>query len=280
MNWDKVEQSNSVSRQLRAMALTADRVAAETKRAAFLYGPPGVGKTNTIREALLLFKLRGYAPVECHPARYQDLLSAFAEAEGVRPVVLEEADVVWRSERMLNILKIALDPTRTIARRVYQGVNIAAPIYLTTNIDLSNFAGASRTLQTHGPALFRRVPPRGVSASLDDIWQFSVVLALRHGLIDNTEQEVWGVLRSQPRPLDLRVEALKWFSEQRENLVSVSPGSLKQVALAFDYEAGDHRQLELETLLVPANRRVRLVRDGIDWKAEIICASTKLKSAA
>lgn len=280
MDWKLIEKNNVVTRQLAAMTLRADEVAAGYRRAAFLYGPPGVGKSMTVSEALLHFKLRGHDPVECHPANYQQFLEAFAEADGVRPLVLEEADVVWRSERMMNILKIATDKARSLTQRVYQGINIAAPIYLTTNIDLSNLATAGSALKKHGPALFRRVSPRGVRASTRDLWEYSVVVALLHGLLDQAEEEIWGVMRKQPRSLELRARALKWFSEQRENLMSVSPGTLKEVALAFDYADPDHQQLELDALLVPAAQRSPLVRDGFDWVAEIVRASTALRSAA
>lgn len=280
MDWKLIENNNTVARQLRAMTLRADEVAAGHKRAAFLYGPPGVGKSMTVREALLHFKLRGHDPVECHPANYHELLAAFAEADGVRPVLLEEADVVWRSERMMNILKIATDKDRSLTQRFYQGVNIAAPIYLTTNVDLNNLTEASSAMKKHAPALFRRVSPRGVRASRYDLWEYSVIVALHYGLLAHSEQEVWGVMRKQPRPLELRACALKWFSEQRENLLSVSPGTLKEVALAFDYADPEHQQLELDALLVPSAQRSRLIRDGFDWKAEIIRASTKLKNAA
>ncbi|WP_066592578.1 hypothetical protein [Sphingomonas pruni] len=280
MDWKHIENTNTVARQLRAMTLRSDEVAAGHKRAAFLFGPPGVGKSMTVREALMHFKLRGHDPVECHPANYQELLLAFAEADGVRPVVLEEADVVWRSERMMNILKIATDKDRVLSQRVYQGVNIAAPIFLTTNIDLSNLADASSAFKKHGPALFRRVSPRGVQASTEELWEYSIVVALHYGLLDHAETEIWGVMRKQPRPLETRARALKWFSEQRENLLSVSPGTLKEVALAFDYADPDHQQLELDALLVPVAQRSRLVRDGFDWSAEIVRTSAKLRSAA
>lgn len=272
-SWEEIEATNRVARAMKGMENRANEVADGSRRAAFLYGPTGVGKTRTIEHAITLLRIQNLDPVECAPSNYKDMLAHFEEANGQRPIVFDEADVIWRSERMINILKIATDPRREPHQRVYGGVNIAAPIFATTNVDLSNPAGWSPALRIHGPALFRRVPPRGVPDDRSALFEFSVGLALYHGLLRSYWiEDGMRPRRQQERSAAKRAAAIQWFSEQRDNLLTVSPGTLESVASAFDYDDPIDREQDLEPLLKPAKKRVAPRTDATDWQ-KVIFAS-------
>jgi hypothetical protein len=253
-----------------AMALRANEVAAGYKRAAYLHGPSGVGKTHTMTDALMLIKMRGTDPIECHPGRYQDMLKGFQAAyEADTAIVFEEADVIWRSEKMLNILKIATCPLRSPSQRLYDGIPVTAPIFVTTNVDLEDETLWFPRLKVHILAVLRRCTPRGVSNDRRSLAEYTQGLAVYHGLINHVETEIWGVRHTTTRPIADRAHALKWFTEQQNNLVSVSPASLKQVAAAFEYSDPFERGLELDALLVPDENRRGTVPDYEDWTSVI-----------
>lgn len=268
--WQQFAEESRITKQILAMQLHANEVASGTKRAVLLYGPSGVGKSHALRTALDQFAALGRSPVYSNPATYLSLLKSFKEAEGFRPIVMEEADVIWRSERMLNILKIATDPSLTIAQRQYEGVSVTAPVLVTTNVDLKNRRKWPRILKVHGQALFRRVRPYGVTASATEICEFSNALAIHKGLIDLKVMERWGNIHSQHRPLECRIAALEWFTLQHRNLDNVSPASLKVVAEAMDYTIQAAREGELEALLVPEEERQPTnATTDIDWERAI-----------
>ncbi|MBD8549027.1 ATP-binding protein [Sphingomonas sp. CFBP 8760] len=265
-SWDEIEKTNRVARALKSMEHRANEVADGLKRAAFLYGPTGVGKTRTVDHALTLLKIEGRNPIECQPSNYKEMLANFEEADGHRPVFFDEADVIWRSSRMLNILKIATDPRREPYQRVYGNVNIAAPIFVTTNVDLSDRSAWDKPLLTHGDALFRRVSPRGVPADRDALFEYSVGLALYQKLLETYfVEDGQKPRRSQSRPAARRSAAIKWFSENRDNLTTISPGTLEAVAAAFDYDDDIEREGDLEPLLKPVWKRSAPRTDATDW---------------
>lgn len=269
--WKQIERDNEVAVSLQMMELQCQQVGAGYQRAAYLFGPPGIGKNFVLDEALILFKMRGHERVDANPANYREMLAAFEEAAGERPIVFDECDVIWSSTRMMQIINIATDPKRGRSRRVYQDVDVSAPFFVLTNLDLRDSTKWSKNLQHYGPPVFRRIPPSGVSteASRRDLWEHSVGLALYHGLLDKARIEVWGVSREQPRALADRVQALKWFSEQRDNLSSVSPATLIAVAEAFD-ASGDACRLKLDALLVPPRKRRAPLHDTTNWRSLLL----------
>jgi len=269
--WEQIKRDNEVAISLQMMELQCQDVGAGFQRAAYLFGPPGIGKNWTLDETLILFKMRGHERVDANPANYREMLAAFDMAGGVRPIVFDECDVLWSSARMMQIINIATDPGRGKSRRVYQDVDVSAPFFVLTNLDLRDPTKWGKNLLHYGPPVFRRIPPSGVSlgASRKDLWEYSVGLALYEGLLDKARSEVWGVSREQPRPLADRVMALKWFSEQRDNLASVSPATLKAVAEAFD-ASGDACRLKLEALLVPKRHRKADLRDTTNWRGLLL----------
>lgn len=98
-DWQAVATENPVARNLARAALWAEQVCDGSRPVAYICGVAGVGKTHAIRQGLQIAKAHGHAPVYCNPTSYREMVDAYAEAGGKRPVVFEEADQVCAAVR-------------------------------------------------------------------------------------------------------------------------------------------------------------------------------------
>lgn len=207
-----------------AMALAQDTISAVVSGAlpaAFISGPPGVGKNVAVRAALDAANIRD--PVKSNPTNYLELLADISEAGRRKvPVWLDEADVIFRSDRMLNVIKVATGQRRD---RIYNGRSVDAAIIVTTNVPLAPVDGrwAEKALETHGPALFNRSSPVIIAGSRRDLGDYAVTLAARTRMIRN-DSDGDGISRA------LQSEAVDWFTANMDRLSVVAPRTLAMVA--------------------------------------------------
>ncbi|WP_159983715.1 MULTISPECIES: ATP-binding protein, partial [unclassified Novosphingobium] len=155
---------------------------------AWLSGPGGCGKTHAARGAIKAFEKRGLSPIFCNPSSYRDVLSTLKSAKvfsgnklvGKRLVVMEEADVIFRSDKCLNLLKIATDRA---GLGQYDGVDVRVPMMVTTNAPLDELAATDKRRGEHLRALFNRVPPMTISYDRRANYDYAVSLALTTDLL-------------------------------------------------------------------------------------------------
>ncbi len=179
---------------------------------------------------------------------------------------------MFRSERTLNILKLATDAAGARKMQVwvpsahkgedgyFNTVSLTSPLLFAMNGNISDVAAFSANLRPHLQALIDREKPVVIDAAKEAWWEYSVFLALRRGLLRKTED------RRHDISLKLQNTAIRWFSANAWNVVHPSPRTLKKIAGIFLADAKlqveqahryDNRALgdDLEEFLVEAFAR-------------------------
>jgi DNA polymerase III delta prime subunit len=213
-DWVKVPKTNAVALKMKLARETCETVARGGLPVAYLSGPPGIGKTQAVRDAV------GERHVRSNPTNYRDLLAAFAQADaqGV-PLWLDEADVIFRTDRMLNVLKVATGARR---ERVYNGQRLDVPLFVTTNqsLDAREIGGWwDKGLLPHATALFNRSHPVVITGDALELWEYSVYVAQTTRMLANDED-------GDGIPLGVRNDALDWFTYNVHRLDVVAPRTL------------------------------------------------------
>lgn len=125
-DWLSVAHDNDVAVKMRDVTMSIQNLIKGRERCVMIAGPSGVGKGHAVASGLACI------PLESNPTNYLSLLTVLGQAAGLGvPVLMQEADVIFRSERMLNVLKRALEDDP--AERRYDGRNIGAQVIVTTN---------------------------------------------------------------------------------------------------------------------------------------------------
>lgn len=220
-DWADVErdQANAVASAV-SLARSSTLAVAEGKlQVAYLSGPSGIGKSKAIDDAV---SAMGAKPIRGNPHNYRDVIEALRQSRGKRPVVFDEADVLFRSDRILNALKIATEGKAR--QRVYNGASVNAPIFVSTNDDLGDDKLWPRELRPHHQALFNRSAPICIpGGNRADLWEYSVHVAITTPLL-------WEAQNGDGVPVALRNAALEFFTVNLWRLKVVSPRTLKNIA--------------------------------------------------
>jgi hypothetical protein len=213
-------------------------------RAFYISGPPGVGKTHSIREQEDCWEKRGMSPLRFRPSNVHELLDHFENASGRRPLIMEEADVIFRSKPMFEILKQATDPEtpdtftrirKVRGRKVAVQLNLNVPIVVSTNMNLLSDVGWDKNLLNDRDALFNRSMPIVIPDDPHELWEWSVYLALTSHLTRDVSlrNPSGGRPIVQSNSLQVQAGALNWFSDNLPNLAVIAPRTLKHIAQAF-----------------------------------------------
>tara|TARA_R110002124_G_C8972546_1_gene515300 strand:- start:10995 stop:11993 length:999 start_codon:yes stop_codon:yes gene_type:complete len=246
-SWEKVPIENPIARRMNAAKFRlndlGDRGGIGT-RAAYLCGPPGVGKTYNIVQQEKYWKENGIDTIRFRPRNVHDLLDHFKMACGKSPLVMEEADVIFRSRPMFEILKQATDPetpdkfhrfekVKTTKVSVYISLNV--PIIVSTNMDLLKDDGWDKNLLPDRDALFERAMPISVPNDPFFLWEWSVYLALTSRLTEpvTIRNPNGGMPIKANNSLAVQAAAIDWFTDHVPSLISISPRILKKVAALF-----------------------------------------------
>lgn len=252
-------------------------------RALYLSGPPGVGKTHSIVEQETIWRARGMEPLRFRPQSARELLDYFAAAEGRRPLIMEEADIIFRSKPMFEILKQATDPlTPDILYRIEKidgekvpvAINLNVPIVVSTNMDLCGDTGWDKDLLADRDALFNRSRPVVLPSDPLALWEWSIYLALTSHLTKTiaVRNPAGGKPFEQANPLMVQAEAMDWFTDNLNSLAIISPRTLKQAAqfMGRAYR-GDMPPLilreELAGLLSRERKNPVSIPEKADWAA-------------
>lgn len=219
-DWLTVTKTNAVAKAMTLATDTCAAVIAGELDCAYLSGPPGVGKSHAVLEAV---KSAGLRSIPCNPGNYRDLLADIEQSRKRRqPLFLDEADVIFNSQRMFNVLKKA---TGTKRERVYDThiVDVPLGIFVCTNNDLENRSWMDKKLAVHCEAMFSRSTPVVIPSDRLELWEYAVMLAQTQGLISKDE-------RNDGVSIAIANDALDWFTRNVHRLASVSPRTLLKVA--------------------------------------------------
>ncbi|MBX7459842.1 hypothetical protein [Qipengyuania huizhouensis] len=280
--WRKVLLENPIARQIglvRFKLADVGQVGGVGLRALYICGPQGVGKTHSIVEQEAVWRSRKLRPIRCRPRNVHELVDQFKEAKGLGPLIMEEADIIFRSKPMFEILKQATDPKtpdifsrmeKTKEGKVRVDINLNVPIVVSTNMDLWDDTQWDKTLMNDRDALFERSAPIVLMRDPFMLWEWSVYLALASHLT----RDVCVRNPSGGRPLLLsnslivQSEAISWFTDNARALKSISPRTLKKVSEIFGRrQRGDMPDeiatIELQALLGEA--RAMPQPTNADW---------------
>ncbi len=154
---------------------------------------------------------------------------------------MEEADIIFRSKPMFEILKQATDPlTPDILYRIEKidgekvavPINLNVPIIVTTNMDLESDAGWDKDLLKDRAALFDRSQPVVIPDDPIALWEWSIYLALTSHLTRDfvIRNKAGGKPLAQANSLAVQAKALDWLTDNVNRLTVISPRTLKHVA--------------------------------------------------
>lgn len=284
--WIDVPLTNPIARRMEAAQFKLGDLGSRGGvglRAVYLCGPPGIGKTHQIIAQEQRWRSRGIDPIRVRPSNVNDLIEHFAQSGGKRPIVMEEADIIFRSKPMFEVLKQATDPLtpdftyRIVVidkEKVHEPVNLNVPIVVSTNIDLTNDQGWDKDLLPDRDALFNRSWPVVFPNDPFALWEWSVYLALKSYLTKEVKlrHPNGGAPIPQDNPLLVQAQAIEWFTENLNRLAVISPRTLKFIAQCMGRA---HRkdmpmsimQDELEALLLPKRADPVALPQMEDWAA-------------
>lgn len=249
-DWKAVGTENPISIRLRTAQRRVQQVLDGYVRACYLSGGPGLGKTQTINTAI-----DGRKIIRAIPRDYHDLLFWFEQSRGTIPLVFEECDHLFRSERCLNLLKMATDPNgpRSVRIRVppkkksevsgYKTIPLTAPLVFALNGDLSTASHWPNTCIAHIAAVLSRAQPITIDGTRTERWEYTIFLAVLGNLLRKTEDHKLFV------PLSLQNDAIEWFTTNLCRLDEVSPRRLKKIA---------------QTMMLHHTAQYRYGRQGLD----------------
>jgi len=270
--WMTVPERNAVAAGFREARESVGLVVAGDWPVAWLSGPGGIGKTVVIKDAIAAWKAKGLEPVFANPANARELLGAMKNAKGRRPIIMEEADTIFRSDKCLNILKIATDRKGT---GIYDGVRVTAPLIIATNAPLHDLTQWDKKLRPHIEALFNRVPPVTISFDRHANWQYACYLAL------STDMLRW-TPKGRTISAATTARALSWFTAHLNEIELLSARTLCNVAEWMTILSPDALESKLNSICRPANAN-RVPIPFIDWQtvvAEMIDARRSTRQAA
>ncbi|MEQ1514884.1 MAG: hypothetical protein ABL931_00175 [Usitatibacteraceae bacterium] len=294
--WLKVRAENPLAKQLGLARFKLGDLGSRGGvglRALYLCGPQGVGKTHSIVEQETVWRANGLYPIRCRPRDVRELLDQFKAARGLGPLIMEEADIIFRSKPMFEVLKQATDPkTPDVIWRIEKTkegkenvpINLNVPIVVSTNMDLWDPKFWDAKLLNDRDALFERSAPVTLARDPFMLWEWSVYLALtshltRDVLVRNPKG---GKPTLMANPLSIQHSAIRWFTENVASLVSISPRTLKKIAEILGRQHRDDMpeeiaQAELAGLI--AKRREMEQPSQSDW-SELLLKMPKTTSTA
>lgn len=243
-DWRKVADENIVARRMASAQYKLGDLGGHGGvglRAVYLSGPPGVGKTHSIVEQEAKWAAAGTQALRFRPQAARELLDYFKAADGRRPLIMEEADIIFRSKPMFEILKQATDPaTPDIFYRLEKvdgekkavPINLNVPIVVSTNMDLCSDTGWDKSLLPDRDALFNRSRPVIIPDNPIALWEWSIYLALTSHLTRDfvVRNKQGGKPLSQANSLAVQAQAMDWFTDNLSRLAVISPRTLKHVA--------------------------------------------------
>lgn len=294
--WQLVAKENSVAQKMALAQFKLSDLGAAGGvglRAVYLCGPPGIGKTHSIVAQEAAWRARGIEPLRFRPSNVRELLGYFEAAAGRSPLIMEEADVIFRSKPMFEVLKQATDPlTPDILYKMAKigketvpvPINLNVPIIVSTNMDLMGDAGWREELLADRDALFNRSAPVSIARDTVALWEWSVYLALTSHLTKavTVRNPNGGRPIEQSNPLPVQAAAIDWFTDHVNQLSVISPRTLKQVAQIMGRaHLGDMPQLvceqELNALLGGTNTDPIPIPAKADW-ADLLKSMPKIDS--
>ena len=244
---------------------------------------PGLGKTYLVSREI---RRAGIKPALISPANESAFAETLYRLRDQPVIVLDDCDVLARSERVSNIFKQAFGPTRTVNYESKQTLKVdrfhmmgaggladammlmpssfrvnARVIWL-SNINFTDDATLTDRMAPHFKAMLSRgLDPIWINSEEDADW-FAFVLWM---VVERN------MLRNHGFRRDVTVGAVNWFIKHRAHLKEISPRAMVRIADTFrQYPDERERDLMLGLMLakdllrdIPGISPLRIV--GHEW---------------
>jgi len=254
--WIDVPRQNEVARSFEEAKESVGLVVSNDWPVCWLSGPGGTGKTFITKAAVEKWEAKGIAPIYANPANARELLAALKSAKGKRPVIMEEADTVFRSDKCLNIMKIATDRKGT---GIYDGVNVRVPMIVCTNAPLHDLTIWKKELRPHIEALFNRIPPVTISYDRRANWEYACYNALTTTMLRWTPKG-----RSISKAVV--VKALEWFTLNLNGIELPTSRTLGNVAEWMTILSPQALETKLAGTLLPRSKWTAIPVPRVVWE--------------
>lgn len=268
-HWKEVPHSNAVARAFTKMRREADLVAQGRELACYFLGPPGVGKTLVVEEALAAVNR---PVIRKNPRNYVELAQAFHEAGDEKAIILDECDQIFRSDRTLKLLNEATnrhgarwfgqrweeEVWDTAAEKMvkirHDGVNLRAPLFVMTNLRPAELPKECKPLFNRNPEIV--IPDDDREAMIE----WTVYLALAGRLLGTD-------FAGRKFPMTTRVSAIKWFVARRHRIDNLGPRTLRRVCEWF-HDRGPAEGAERAASFYADDRADQAIDDSPqpDWR--------------
>lgn len=227
LRWLDVESTNNVAQSMLKAKLDIDSVVSNRHSVAIICGMPGLGKSHLLKNCDKRMKARNIDTIWRNFTHVRDLEDAIISAHGKKLIIADEADSMVRSSAQIELLKLLADQKFTGQVESGSGKNkrhlkLTCPIILAFN---ANTFSPNNSIQTQLDALFSRKRPVVLKGNREELWEYSVALALKSNLLKNII--VGG--RNYIGSLSAFAKAIDIFTQNIWNLEEVSPRSLENI---------------------------------------------------
>lgn len=208
------------------------------RKAAFIYGPPRIGKSHAIKQSLI-DRTAGRNIIYSGAKNKAELLNALYKTKGKYPLVILEADKLIESDGVIELLKQAIDDS--LPKRVkHQGetIRIDAPLVLEFTQNPSLFVQKTYNQLS---SLFAISPLVQISSDRHMIAKYCAHDAIVQSLLGDDHY----IMNNMQAAHD----ALDWFTTHVWKLKIVSPEMLKEIFDIFVH-SDEHRDMRLSALLL------------------------------
>ena len=203
-DWQAVQTSNPLALQIDDARSRLRDVMLGRHHFMILTGGAGAGKSWIINQAI---EDSGRGALKVEVGHYKELHSLFRKAVtgGRLPLIFEEADNLFSSERQANTLKKATDTNvsnrsveveevvevvssltgKPVRRKMPRVIDLNCPVVVTSNNNINDLNSFDRRIRVHIEALKSRAGGQAIhiEASIEEQWEYTCYLAVCHGLI-------------------------------------------------------------------------------------------------
>lgn len=244
---------NEIASQMADAARHVGYVLTRRLHAVVIAGSPGIGKNHIVRAAMTE---TGNTAIRTTPVDWREVINTY-DATGKRQAILwDECDHLFDSDRITNILKLALDRTgeRSInfetteeqigpnggkkRVRVSRTVNLAKPTIILSNRNPND--PKRWPLQVNVDAIKSRVDPFWIDGTRAQLAEYAIGLATHEEMLRwQTCINSKGEFSRRPVPRRIQEQALEYFSGHQHQLREVTPRALLNIRDAVWLTEGD-----------------------------------------
>jgi hypothetical protein len=237
------ETTKPIKEQLERIEFLVRAIAEDKKPGMILCGPPGWGKTFTVRNVL---KQMGIEPVITSINNEHAFVQTLYEHRYAPVIVVDDSDQLASRPSCLNIAKGAFGHDHQLVWNSREAQKFGLPtrfkirsrLIWISNLDYDTPTSRREDLQAHWGALASRgIRPVWLDTKTnpEDAFRFIVNLTC-------TSPSMWHL--RQPLNKSQSEEVIRFFCDQRNHFLEISPRTMTHIISAFHVARNDVKQRE------------------------------------